>query len=124
MLMMNRLGIHVNVTRVYANTFCGYFLLDVLSCSPALNPRVVAMLNGREALKKELRFKSILTLDSRVYDRSHVDNNFHVWRKEAHREIDETEVPPSVWINSIKGKNPADTLRLAPIQTNPEVVVM
>ena len=83
--------LHVNVTRVYANTFCKSFVLffDVLPCSPVLIPRAVAMLSAREASKEELQMKSIVTSGLEVYNR----NSFRVPREVVDGESGTTEVP-------------------------------
>jgi len=80
------------------------------------------MLNGREALKKELRFKSIVMSASGAYDPAHLDNSFHVPMKVARGDVGELEVPPSVWMNT-KAGNTTESLGVAQIQVNRKVMV-
>jgi len=94
------LGLHVNVTRMYANTF-------------------FAMLNAREGLKEELQMKSIVTSGFEAYNH----NTFRVSKKEADEDSEATEVPPSVWMETIKGRKSADLLEAARIQVDRKVVV-
>lgn len=81
--------------------------------------RVVAMLNGREALKEELQMKSIVTSGFEVYNR----NSFHASRKDVDGESDATGVAPSVWMETIKGGKPAESIEVARIQVDRKVAV-
>ncbi|KAF9649356.1 hypothetical protein BDM02DRAFT_3186381 [Thelephora ganbajun] len=97
------LGLHVNVTRVYANTF-------------------FAMLNGRDMLKRELQRKSIITSGFGTHNQTRLGNTFQVSKKESDRESG-IEVPQSVWMDTFKGGNSVDTLGAARIQVDQKVVV-
>ena len=114
---LNRLGLHVNMTRVYANTFCESILFfSAPPCSSALIPRAVAMLNAREGLKEELRMKSVTACAFEVYNH----NSFQVSRKEAD---DATEAPQSVWMETIRREKSADALGAAQVQVDRKVMV-
>jgi len=92
------LGFHVNVTRVYANTF-------------------FAMLNGRGALKDELQMKSFATSE---YNRTRLDNVFRVSKKGTDGETG-IDVPQSVWVDT-RGRS-VDMLGITKIQVDQRVVV-
>lgn len=96
-------GLHVNVTRVYANTF-------------------FAMLNGRENLKKELEIKSIVTSIPGA-DHTRVDNPSHVSRKETDRDSDTFEGTQGIWVNAIKGRRSGDAFGIGQIQIDQKVEV-
>jgi len=98
------LGLHVNVTRVYANTF-------------------FAMLSGRDGLKKELEIKSIITSVFGVDDRTHLGNPFSVTRKGSDGETGTIQVPENVWVNTIKGRRSVEKIGIARIQVDQKVVV-
>jgi len=98
------------------------FFSDFLPLSSALSPRVVAMLNGRETLREEFPMKFIVAsgLGSRNHDNP--ENISYVSREGPNGEYDATELPPS-WMNTIKGRNSADALRIAQIQVDQKIVV-
>jgi len=97
------LGLHVNMTRVYANTF-------------------FAMLNGRESLKAELQMKSFSASCLGTHGPTHLDGAFRLSKKGTDRES-QIEVPQSVWISTIKGGKSMDTVGIAQIQVDQKVVV-
>ena len=93
---------------------------DVLSCSSKLIPRAVAMLNGREKLKKELERKSYTTSSAlETYNHTRPDDVFHASRKGAGA----IEVPQSVQMDKIRGGKSLDTPGIMQIQVGKRVVV-
>lgn len=96
------LGLHSNMTRVYANTF-------------------FAMLHGREGLKKELELKSIVTSVLGVDNCSQAEIPFPP-RKGSDGETVIGD-PPGFWMNTIKGGKSADTFGIGQIRVDQKVVV-
>lgn len=81
------------------------------------------MLNGREALKRELEIKSIPTSGFETYSRDHLDNDFHAMEKGVDGNSDATGAPSTVWMDTMSGRNPADTLGIAKVRVDRNVVI-
>lgn len=80
------------------------------------------MLHGRENLKKELEIKSIVTCAFGSVNSIQLANPFNVPRKESDGET-AVGIPPSLWVNTIKGRRSGDTFGIAQIQVDKKVVV-
>jgi len=100
------LAFHVNMTRLYAGTF-------------------FAMLNGREALKDELRIRCFSISGLGSYDPTKLDSSFRTSRlsKKGSDCSTDVEVPQSVWMDATKGGKSADTLGIGQIQVEKKIVV-
>ena len=84
------------------------------------------MLHGREGLKKELGVKSVAVSAFETSNHTHLDNPFHaskVSRKGINEDPDGIEASQSVWMDTIKGRNPVDAFEVAQIQVDRKVVV-
>jgi len=98
------LGLHVNVTRVYANTF-------------------FAMLHAREGLKKELEMKSIVTSVLEIGNSNQANEPFSSSTKAADEETDTIKFARGIWMGPIKGSKTVDTPGIARIQVDQRVIV-
>jgi len=98
------LGLHVNVTRVYANTF-------------------FAMLHAREGLKKELEMKSIMASALEIGDSNHADDAFRSSKKAADEEVDVIGISRGIWLETIKGGKSGETPGVARIQVDQRIIV-
>jgi len=97
------LGFHVNVTRMYSNTF-------------------FAMLNSRDGLKRELDTKSFISSSFAPRSPGTLSKSFHVSRGDYNGDT-EGAGHHSVWMDTIKGGNSAESVSVAQIQVNRNVVV-
>ena len=84
--------------------------------------RKVAMLHGRENLRGELEVKSIATCAFGTDNAIQLDNPFNVSRKESDGST-AVGIPPSIWVNTVKGRRSGDTFGIAQIQVDKKVVV-
>jgi hypothetical protein len=80
------------------------------------------MLHGRENLKKELEIKSIVTCAFETGNSIQMNNPFSASRKESDGET-AVAIPPSIWVNTIKGRRSGDAFGIAQIQVDKKVVV-
>lgn len=94
-------------------------VLSTLYYPSALIPRKVAMLHGRENLKKELEIKSFATSIFRTNNGTQPDDPFHPSKKGSDEET-EVAVPQSILI---KGEKSRDMFGISPIQVDKRIVV-
>ena len=92
-------------------------------CSLTLIARAVAMLSGRDRLKKELELKSIVTSVFGVDHRTPLGDPFCESRKGSDGESGTIQVPEDVWINKIKGRRSVEKFEVARIQVDQKVLV-
>ena len=110
---------------MYANTFCESGFLFIYKYSAAFisaDSPLVAMLNGREKLRKEYQAKSYVTSGLGSYNRTNLDHAFRVSKKEPDGEIEVVEGQQGVWMNTIKRRGSVDATGIAQIQVDKVVV--
>lgn len=81
------------------------------------------MLNGREALKRELQTMSIVTSGFGTYNHSHLDSPLPSPRKRTGSEVDGIRIPQRVWMDTIKEGRPTDAIGVAQIHVDQRIVV-
>jgi len=68
-------------------------------------------------------FERMLDMGPVLGSEAYNHNSFHASREGADGESDATEVPSSVWIETVRGEKSADALGVARIQVDRKVVV-
>ena len=81
------------------------------------------MLNGRETLREELQMKFIAKSDFGSYNHTN-QSSFHVAMEGPSGESDVTDIPTSMWMDTVRGVSSADALRATQIQVEQRVVAL
>ena len=92
-----------------------------LSYSPTLIRHKVAMLNGREKLRKEYRAGSIVASGLGSHNRTHPENTFQLSKRGGNVGADASDAQQSMWMDTIQRGNSAD--KMGRIEVDRRIVV-